>query len=141
MSDQDRWTVDLTDVARDVRRVSRQPAQRVCRGDNVMPSLQEPLDDAIPARPVRESPVYENNRRFVTHLGSSSTSELYRLPSCQSARRSERRPDLLGEQRKLFPCRKVPAPVDLVEVDQVSVGAPGPALRGSIDVVRKDRDA
>src|ERR1700730_13663094 len=68
MSDQDRWTVDLTDVAREVRRVSRHPAQRVCRGDNVMSSLQQPLDDASPARRVCESPVYENDRRFVTHL-------------------------------------------------------------------------
>src|SRR6202022_5075699 len=72
--------------------------------------------------------------------GSSSISELCRY-LCQLAQRSEGRPDLFGEQPRLFPCRKVPAPVDLVEVGQVSIGAPGPALRGSIDVVRKDRDA
>src|SRR2546426_11479336 len=80
MSDQDRWIVDLTDVARDVRRVSRQPAQRVCRGDNVMPSLQQPLDDAIPARRVCESPVYENNRLFVTHLDPPPSAVTFMLP-------------------------------------------------------------
>src|SRR6202022_3384022 len=136
MSDQDRWTVNLTDVARDVRRVIRHPAQWVCRGDNVMPSLQQPLDDAIPARRVRKSPVYENNRRFVTHFDPPPSAS-YGLPTCQLAQRSEGRPDLFGEQLRLFPCRKVPAPADLVEVGQFSIGASGPALRGSIDVVRK----
>jgi hypothetical protein len=34
----------------------------------------------------------------------------------------------------------VPALVDLVEVDQVVIGAPGPCLWGSIDVIGKDCD-
>ena len=35
---------------------------------------------------------------------------------------------------------KWPAPVDLVEVDEVAIGAPGPCLLGSIDVLGKHRD-
>ena len=56
------------------------------------------------------------------------------------AERSERRADLLREELRLLPRREVPALVDLVEVDQVAIGPPGPRLRGSIDLVRKDRD-
>jgi Carbon-nitrogen hydrolase len=36
--------------------------------------------------------------------------------------------------------REVPALVDLVEVDQVAMSAPGPCFRGSIDLLRKYRD-
>src|ERR1700731_1728851 len=86
MSDQDRWAVDLTDVARDVSRVSRQTAQRVGRGDDMMPSLQQPLDDAIPARRVSESPVYENDRRFVTHVNPPPSSGRCRLRTPSSRR-------------------------------------------------------
>src|ERR671939_638143 len=60
--------------------------------------------------------------------------------SLQLAERSERRADLLSEELRLFSGREVAALVDLVEVDQVSEGAPRPCLRGSIDLPRKDRD-
>src|SRR5262245_29891563 len=57
-----------------------------------------------------------------------------------ATQRPERRAELLREELRLFPGREVAALVDLVEVDQVLVGAPGPGLRGSIDVLRKYRD-
>src|SRR5712691_5018967 len=72
MSDQDRWTVDLTDVAGDVRRVSRQPAQRVGRRDHVMASLQQALDYSTPAGSVGERAVNQDDRRLVTHFEPSS---------------------------------------------------------------------
>ena len=57
-----------------------------------------------------------------------------------SAQRPERGAELGGEELRLFPRREVAALVDLVEVDQVAIGAPGPCLRGSIDLARKYRD-
>src|SRR5215216_4184429 len=53
---------------------------------------------------------------------------------------SERGAELGTEEFRLFPGGEVAALVDLVEVDQVAIGAPGPCLRGSIDLVRKYRD-
>ena len=54
--------------------------------------------------------------------------------------RPERRAELLGEEPRLFPGREVTTLVDLVEVDEIAIGAPGPGLRGSIDLLRKHRD-
>src|SRR3954452_16700688 len=45
-----------------------------------------------------------------------------------------------GEKRWLLPGSKMTAFVDLVEVGQVAIGAPGPRLRGLIALARKDRD-
>src|SRR5258705_4343411 len=56
------------------------------------------------------------------------------------AQRPECCPKLGAEELRLLPRGEVPALVDLVEVDQVGIGAPGPRLRGSIDVLRKDGD-
>jgi len=42
-----------------------------------------------------------------------------------------------AENNRLFPGREVSARVDLVEVDQVAIGAPGPCLRGPIAFPRK----
>ena len=56
------------------------------------------------------------------------------------AERSERGAELGGEELGLLPRREVAALVDLVEIDQVAIGAPGPCLRGSIDLLRKHRD-
>src|SRR3984893_2345400 len=56
------------------------------------------------------------------------------------AERSERRSELGTEELGFLPRGEVSALVDLVEVDQVAIGAPGPCLRGSVDVVRKYRD-
>src|SRR5258708_5878167 len=47
---------------------------------------------------------------------------------------------LRGAQFGLLPRCEVPALVDLVEVGQVGIRAPGPCLRGPIDVLRKYRD-
>src|SRR5258706_2790569 len=49
-----------------------------------------------------------------------------RLPSSlvRLAQRPERRPDLLGEQARLFPRGEVAALVDLVEVNQVVIQTP-----------------
>src|SRR5215204_2904050 len=60
-------------------------------------------------------------------------------PSLQLAQRPERRADLLGEQLGLFPGREVAAALSLVEVDQVGEGAPGPGLRGSVEIVVRER--
>ena len=64
----------------------------------------------------------------------------FRVPSRGLAQRSERGPELGREELRLLPRREVAALVDLVEVDQVAIGAPGPCLRGAIDLPRKDRD-
>src|SRR5688572_23299874 len=56
------------------------------------------------------------------------------------AERSERRPELGTEELRLLPGGEVTALIDLVKVDQVSVGAPRPCLRGSVDLLRKYRD-
>src|SRR4051794_24324830 len=65
-------------------------------------------------------------------------------PAPKSSERSaewpKRSPELGGEELRLFPGREVSAPVGLVEIDQVAIGAPGPRLGGSVDLVRKDRD-
>jgi hypothetical protein len=57
------------------------------------------------------------------------------FPGNALAERSERRSALGAEELRLFPRREVTALVDLVEVDQVAIGAPRPCLRGSIDVL------
>ena len=54
--------------------------------------------------------------------------------------RPERGAELGGEELRLLPRGEVAAFVDLVEVDQVAIGAPGPCLRGAIALPRKDRD-
>src|SRR5262245_41685939 len=63
-----------------------------------------------------------------------------RRTSDRLAKRSERRSELGTEELRLFPRGEVSALVDLVEVDQVAMGVPGPCLRGSIDLLRKYRD-
>src|SRR5690242_15676535 len=45
-----------------------------------------------------------------------------------------------SKELRLFPGREVATLVDLVEVDQVAIGASGPCLRGSIDLLGKYRD-
>src|SRR5215213_3083911 len=54
------------------------------------------------------------------------------------AKRPEARADLFREQLRLLPGRKVPAPVDLVEVDEIGIGLLRPTLRHLIELVRKD---
>src|SRR5690348_7805762 len=53
----------------------------------------------------------------------------------------ERGPDLGGEQVWLLPGSEMAALVDFVEVGEGGIGAPGPRLRGPVDVVGEDRDA
>src|SRR6516225_3775801 len=48
--------------------------------------------------------------------------------------------NLFRKELRLLPRGEVSALVDLMEVDQVAIGAPCPCLRGSIDIVRKYRD-
>src|ERR1700760_1548435 len=50
----------------------------------------------------------------------------------RSAQRSECGSQFGAEELRLFPGREVTAFVDLVEVDQVAIGAPGPCLRSLI---------
>lgn len=47
----------------------------------------------------------------------------------------ERSPQLRAEKLWLFPGGEMSAFVDLVEIDEVAVGAPGPCLRRPIDVI------
>src|SRR4051812_30450057 len=54
--------------------------------------------------------------------------------------RPERCADFSREQLGLFPGREVPALVDLVEVDEIAISAPGPGLGSSVDLVRKHGD-
>src|SRR6266850_3258396 len=54
--------------------------------------------------------------------------------------RSEGGAQLGGEKLWPFPGCEVAALVDLVEIDQVAIGAAGPCLRGAIDVLRKYGD-
>ena len=54
------------------------------------------------------------------------------------AERSERRPELLGEELRLFPRREVAAFVDLVVMDELVIGPLGPTPRGLILLARKD---
>jgi hypothetical protein len=54
---------------------------------------------------------------------------------------AERRADLVREELRLFPGRKVAAPVDLVVVDQVGVGLLGPVPRGLIELAGEDAHA
>src|SRR5262249_3241051 len=56
------------------------------------------------------------------------------------AERPERGSELGTEKLRLFPRGEVSALVDLVEVDQVAIGPPGPCLRGSIALPRKAHD-
>src|SRR2546428_13835124 len=52
--------------------------------------------------------------------------------------RAERRPQVLGEERRLFPRREVPAFVVLLVVDQVGIRPLRPAPRGRIELVGED---
>ena len=55
-------------------------------------------------------------------------------------KRYERGTELGRKEFGLLPRREVPALVDLMEVDEVAIGAPGPCLGGAIDVLREYRD-
>src|SRR3954465_14690709 len=88
---------------------------------------------------------------FIDECSSGFRSMLQRLHGSRRAQRapkssdrfaeeSERLSELGTEELRLFPRGEVSAPVDLMEVDQVAIGAPGPCLRGSIALPRKDRD-
>src|SRR5207247_8439169 len=54
------------------------------------------------------------------------------------AQRSERRPQLLGEELRLFPGGKVPPFVELVVIDELGICPLRPAPRRRDDVVRKN---
>src|SRR5688572_6087551 len=58
-----------------------------------------------------------------------------------SAKRPERRPDLLREESRLLPGGEVAAPVDLVEVGEAGVDCLNPAARGSPDLAGERREA
>src|SRR6476660_6303882 len=60
---------------------------------------------------------------------------------CSSPQRPERRPDLRRQGLRLLPGCDMAALVHLVVVDELGVGAFGPAQRGRIQLVREDRDA
>src|SRR5262245_21993598 len=54
------------------------------------------------------------------------------------AQRSKRRADLLREELRLFPRGEVTALVELVVIDELGIGALGPAPRRLIEFVGKD---
>src|ERR1700751_4307794 len=60
--------------------------------------------------------------------------------SLSRPKRPKRGAKFRAEELRLFPRCEVPAFVDLLEIDQVAVSAPGPFLRPPIDVSRKPRD-
>src|SRR5437867_12232035 len=53
------------------------------------------------------------------------------------AQGSEAGPNLLAEELRLFPSRKVPAFVELVVVDQFGIRPLRPTARAQVDLVRK----
>src|SRR3954468_13666342 len=59
-------------------------------------------------------------------------------PSCGSAQRLEPYAHLIHQELRLFPGRKVPAPVELVVMDEVGIGPLRPAPRRMDDLVRKN---
>src|SRR5687768_1745004 len=61
-------------------------------------------------------------------------------PDAALPQRFERRAQLRREQLRILPHCEVPAPVDLVEVQQLGEGATGPGLLGANDLVREHRD-
>src|SRR5215216_1288800 len=54
------------------------------------------------------------------------------------AKRPERRSQLVREDLRLLPGSEVTAPVDLVEVDEIGIGALGPAPRRPVLLARED---
>src|SRR6266550_1802017 len=61
-------------------------------------------------------------------------------PSLLRTQRSEGSAQLGGEKLRLFPRGEVSAFVDFMKIDQVLIGAAGPRLRRSIDVLWKYSD-
>ena len=51
----------------------------------------------------------------------------------------ERGTELGSKELRLFPGREVTALIDLVEINEIAVGAPGPCLRGAIDLLAETR--
>src|SRR5262245_44886338 len=78
-------------------------------------------------------------RRISAHGSFGTSVVVIECDTCLS-KRSERRTHLRRGKLRLLPGGKVAALVDFVEVAQVAIGAPGPGLRGAIDVRRKHGD-
>ena len=119
-------------------------------GDHVLGVPVRPIGVVLAAGPLlvlamccrgasqRSCELSRRGERCVTGVQASRGAAPFisnRLPQ-----RPERGSELGGEKLRLLPRREVTTLVDLVEVDQVTVGAPGPRLRNSIDLVRKHRD-
>src|SRR5713226_10778638 len=79
-------------------------------------------------------------RSMLPHLHGSRRTTRAPNASDRFAERSERLSELGTKEFGFFPGGEVTALVDLVEVYQVAIGAPGPCLRGLIILVRKNRD-
>ena len=77
-------------------------------------------------------------RRLVIQVSQSENRAALDV-SERFAKRSESGAKLCREKLGLFPGGEVPALVDLVEINQVAIGAAGPCLGRSIDVPRKYR--
>src|SRR6202042_2874129 len=77
-------------------------------------------------RPGIEPPGCPAKRRQVQRLGHG---HLAQYP--------EGRANFLGKEHRLLPGREVPAPVELVVVDEVGVSTLGPAARGLVDLAGK----
>src|SRR5262245_58599993 len=76
-------------------------------------------------------------------IASLPRSSAPRTPACSSPRPTkgpEGGSQLRSEDLGLFPCREVSALVDFVEVEEVGVGAHGPAPGCLVDLARKDRN-
>ena len=77
-------------------------------------------------------------RRLVVQVGQSENRVALDV-SDRFAERSESGAKLRREKLRLLPGGEVTALVDLVEINQVAIGAAGPCLGRSIDVPRKYR--
>src|ERR1700741_3048341 len=72
--------------------------------------------------------------------GGGQTSSDDSPPSPLSTQRPQPRPHFFGKQLRLFPRRKMPTLVEPVVVNEVVIGALGPATRRLIVLARKDAD-
>src|SRR5260221_2194710 len=60
------------------------------------------------------------------------------ISPCRSAKRFERSSEFLGENRRLLPCREVPALLRLVVVNELWVGSLGPTPRSLVLLAAED---
>src|SRR4051812_16004091 len=81
----------------------------------------------------------------LSHSVAPASDGMWRRSNMRLIAASPQRPEggaqFLGEQLRLLPCREVAAPVDLVEVGDVGIGALDPAARAPPDLLGEGGEA